>query len=121
MSQKKMEAYKEAKKNVKKIRKKEKTRKIVGWIVGILCAAALIAASVFLIYYTNVIKPEQEKAAAQAETDEGNQAVDDVLNIIQNGGSDASSDSTTIDASGAEGIEVSGSEASDDASSESAE
>ncbi len=83
MSQKKMEAYKEAKKNVKKIRQKEKRNRIIAWIVGIVCAAALIGGSVFLIYYTNVIKPQQEAAAEAQETEDGNKAAQELINYIQ--------------------------------------
>ena len=118
MSQKKMEAYKEAKKNVKQIRKKEKTGKILGWIFGILIAAALIAASVFLIYYTNVIKPKQEADAAAAAAAENEETATDVTNIINSAaGDDAAvsdvSEPVVIDAGSAEGTSDDGAAATD--------
>ncbi len=90
MSQKKMDAYKEAKKNVKQIRKKEKANRILAWIIGIICAAALIAGSVFLIYYTNVIKPEKEKAASEAQVsdDASSGIVDQVNSALETESSD---------------------------------
>ncbi len=103
MSQKKMDAYKEAKKNVKRIRKKEKTNRILAWVAGIIIAAALIAASVFLIYYTNVIKPEQEKAKAETDVDASgssdgsaaSRAVEEVNNILKNSSSEAGTDNSS--------------------------
>lgn len=62
MSQKKMEAYKYAKKNRKELEKKRKRNKILAWIVGILVVAALIGACVCLVYFT------QKKAAPVADT-----------------------------------------------------
>ena len=107
MSQKKMEAYKEAKKNVKQIRKKEKTGKILRWILGILIAAALIAASVFLIYYTNVIKPKQEADAAAAAAAENEETATDVTNIINSAaGDNASEPSDTSDAAVSEPVVI---------------
>ena len=120
MSQKKMEAYKEAKKNVKQIRKKEKTKRILGWIFGIIIAALLIAGSVCLIYYTNVIKPEQEKAAAEATTeasDASSNVVDQVNAALA--GSDASSDDA--DAAAADDTSDADKAAADDAAAETAE
>ncbi len=73
MSQKKMDAYKEAKKNKKQIEKKQKRNKILGWIFGILAALAVIAGSVFLIYYTNVMLPEKQAAEAAAALQEESQ------------------------------------------------
>ena len=121
MSQKKMDAYKEAKKNVRKLRKKEKTKRVIAWIIGIICAAALIAASVFLIYYTNVLKPEKEKAAAEAVSQENasdavsDEAVKQVTEILQDNAGQSDSDvATDAEAGSSEGSEGSeGSENSD--------
>ena len=94
MSQKKMEAYKEAKKNVKQTRKKEKRNRIIAWIVGILIAAVLIGASVFLVYYTNVIKPKQDEAKAAATLEDAgtlspDDAAADIADYLKsNGGTD---------------------------------
>lgn len=62
MSQKKMEAYKYAKKNRKELEKKRKRNKILAWLAGILVVAALIGACVCLVYFT------QKKAAPAANT-----------------------------------------------------
>ncbi|MCR4690416.1 MAG: hypothetical protein K5739_03605 [Lachnospiraceae bacterium] len=120
MSQKKMEAYKEAKKNVRQTRQKEKRNRIIGWILGILCAAALIAGSVFLIYYTNVIKPKNEaeaaakeaaesveptdesKDAAKAAVSEINSLLQDNANSSEDAAPAADEDTTEVDASGAQ-------------------
>ena len=105
MSQKKMEAYKEAKKNVKNIRKKEKRNRIIGWIIGILCAAVLIAGSAFLIYYTEVIKPQQETgAAAQQDSsseDAGSKAAQEIIDFLNTPAEDTVS-SNTSDSAAAE-------------------
>ena len=77
MSQKKMDAYKEAKKNKRQIEKKQKRNKILGWIFGILAALAVIAGSVFLIYYTNVMLPEKQAAEAAATLQEESQQADE--------------------------------------------
>ncbi len=94
MSQKKMEAYKEAKKNVKNIRKKEKRNRVIGYIVGILCAAVLIAGSVFLIYYTNVIKPQQEAAATEDVTEDDDSTAIESITLDGNADATAADDST---------------------------
>ena len=105
MSQKKMEAYKEAKKNVKSIRKKEKRNRVIGWIVGILCAAALIAGSVFLIYYTNVIKPQKEAAATETTSDDdsGKKAAQEIADFLNNTSTDSVSDNAAPAAENAAG------------------
>ena len=101
MSQKKMEAYKEAKKNVKQTRKKEKRNRIIAWIVGILIAAALIGASVFLIYYTNVIKPKQDEAKAAATLEDAgtlspDDAAADIADYLKSNGKTDITDSVDI-------------------------
>lgn len=62
MSQKKMEAYKYAKKNRKELEKKRKRNKILAWIVSILVVAAMIGACVCLVYFT------RQKTAPTADT-----------------------------------------------------
>ncbi len=59
MSQKKMDAYKEAKKNRKANEKKAKQKLVLGWILGIIIAALLIAGSVYLVYYTSKVLPNK--------------------------------------------------------------
>ena len=76
MSQKKMDAYKEAKKNKKQIEKKQKRNKILGWFFGILAAVAVIGGSVFLVYYTSVMLPEKQAAEAAAALQEETQTED---------------------------------------------
>lgn len=60
MSQKKMEAYKEAKKNKRQNEKKAKRERVIKWIFGILLACVIIAGSAFLIYYTQIILPQKQ-------------------------------------------------------------
>ncbi len=72
MSQKKMDAYKYAKKHKKEIEKKQKRNKFLAWAGGILVAAILIAASVYLVYYT------QNQADTSSED-----IVEDVTDIIE--------------------------------------
>lgn len=67
MSQKKMEAYKEAKKNKRQIEKQQKRKRILNWILGIIIAAALIGGSVYLVYYSSVILPKQQEAELEAQ------------------------------------------------------
>lgn len=69
MSQKKMEAYKEAKKNKRQIEKKQKRNRILGWIFGILIATAVIGGSVYLVYYSSVILPKKQAEQTQEVTD----------------------------------------------------
>ncbi len=76
MSQKKMDAYKNAKKNKRQIEKKQKRNKILGWIFGILAAAALIAGCVYLVYYT-------QQQASPAVTDTSDASAQDVADILQ--------------------------------------
>lgn len=60
MSQKKMEAYKEAKKNKRQNEKRAKRERVIKWIFGILLACVIIAGSAFLIYYTQIILPQKQ-------------------------------------------------------------
>lgn len=76
MSQKKMDAYKNAKKNKKQIEKKQKLNIILAWIGGILIAAALIGGSVYLVYYT-------QQQASPAATDTSDATAQDVADILQ--------------------------------------
>lgn len=78
MSQKKMEAYREAKKNKAANEKKAKRKKILNWTIGILIALLLIGASGFLVYYTDVMLPKKQ---AEAESISGNTI--DVSDLIQ--------------------------------------
>ncbi len=77
MSQKKMDAYKYAKKNKKQIEKKQKRNKILGWIIGILVTAALITGCVFLVYYT------QKQASSSATETTSDATAQDVADILQ--------------------------------------
>ena len=76
MSQKKMEAYKNAKKNKKQIEKKQKRNRILAWIAGILITAALIAGSAFLVYYT-------QHHAGTTSTGSSEGTAEDVANLLQ--------------------------------------
>ncbi len=76
MSQKKMDAYKNAKKNKKQIEKKQKRNKILAWIGGIIVAAALIAGTVILVQYT-------KEHASTAATDASDATAQDVANLLQ--------------------------------------
>lgn len=76
MSQKKMDAYKNAKKNKKQIEKKQKRNKILAWVGGILIAAALIGGSVYLVYYT-------QQQASTASTDSTDSTAEDVASLLQ--------------------------------------
>ncbi len=76
MSQKKMDAYKNAKKNKKQIEKKQKRNKILAWIGGILVTAALIAGTVFLVQYT-------KQQASPAATDTSDATAQDVADLLQ--------------------------------------
>ena len=76
MSQKKMDAYKNAKKNKKQIEKKQKRNKILAWIGGIIVVAALIAGTVFLVQYT-------KENASTATTDTSDATAQDVADILQ--------------------------------------
>ena len=122
MSQKKMEAYKEAKKNVKKIRKAEKRNKFLAGFGVFLALALFIAGSVFLIYYTEVIKPAQEKAAGEAAAAEvtdlanSDNIVDVVNNAMEN--TDATDGAA---AESAEGAETEVAVPADDAAAETAD
>ena len=78
MSQKKMDAYKNAKKNKKQIEKKQKRNIILAWLGGILIAAALIAGCSYLVYYT------QQQAGQSASTTDSEATAEDVANILQN-------------------------------------
>lgn len=92
MSQKKMDAYKEAKKNKRQIERKQKRNKILGWIFGILAALAVIAGSVFLIYYTNVMLPEKQAAEAAAALQEESQQTEDAEAPSEDTETDATAD-----------------------------
>ncbi len=76
MSQKKMDAYKNAKKNKKEIEKKQKRNKILAWIGGIIIVAALIAGTVVLVQYT-------KENAPSATTETTDATAQDVANILQ--------------------------------------
>ena len=76
MSQKKMDAYKNAKKNKKAIEKKQKRNKILAWIGGIIVAAALIAGTVVLVQYT-------KQHASTAATDTSDATAQDVADLLQ--------------------------------------
>jgi len=76
MSQKKMDAYKNAKKNKKQIEKKQKRNKILAWIGGIIIVAALIAGTVVLVQYT-------KENAPSATTETTDATAQDVANILQ--------------------------------------
>jgi len=76
MSQKKMDAYKNAKKNKKAIEKKQKRNKILAWIGGIIIVAALIAGTVVLVQYT-------KENAPSATTETTDATAQDVANILQ--------------------------------------
>ena len=76
MSQKKMDAYKNAKKNKKQIEKKQKRNRILAWIGGIIVVAALIAGSAFLVYYT-------QQQASPSATDSSDATAQDVADILQ--------------------------------------
>ena len=78
MSQKKMDAYKNAKKNKKQIEKKQKRNKILAWIGGIIVVAALIAGTVVLVQYT-------KENAPSAPTESSDATAEDVANILQEG------------------------------------
>lgn len=84
MSQKKNEAYKEAKKNKRANDKKAKRKKIVSWIIGIIIALAVIGGSVFLVYYTDVMLPKKQ-AAENAEAG----STIDASDLIQMTGEDS--------------------------------
>lgn len=108
MSQKKMDAYKNAKKNKKQIEKKQKRNKILAWIGGILVAAALIAGTVVLVQYT------KNQASATA-TDTSDATAQDVAELLQESlGDDGDFTITT------EPMEESGSETTDTAENEEA-
>ena len=79
MSQKKMDAYKNAKKNKKQIEKKQKRNKILAWIGGILVTAALIAGTVVLVQYTK----ENASTASTTTTDSSDATAQDVADILQ--------------------------------------
>ena len=56
MSQKKMEAYKNAKKNKKELEKKAKKKRIISWICGIVIALLIVADvaiwfTILMLYY----------------------------------------------------------------------
>ena len=78
MSQKKMDAYKNAKKNKKQIEKKQKRNKIIAWIGGILVAAALITGSVYIIYTT-----QQQAGTNTSTSEDANATAVDVADILQ--------------------------------------
>lgn len=80
MSQKKMDAYKNAKKNKKQIEKRQKRNKILAWIIGILVAALLISGSVYLVYYTQ--NQNSSSGTASDDTSSGSTA-QDVADILQ--------------------------------------
>lgn len=92
MSQKKMEAYKYAKKHKKEIEKKAKRKRTLCWVGGILAAAVIIGGCGYLIYYTEVIVPQQQAEdltnminADQSATDVG----DSIMNFLDESGVDA--------------------------------
>ena len=127
MSQKKMDAYKNAKKNRKQIEKQQKRKRVISWICGILGALVVIAGCVFLVYYTNVTLPEKEAAeaaAADTETTSGNSTNDvanDVLNMLNDSlGEDyaGDDDSGVYTVPTADGTDEATSEASDAGTSE---
>nr|MBQ8252476.1 hypothetical protein [Lachnospiraceae bacterium] len=75
MSQKKMDAYKNAKKNKKQIEKKQKRNKILAWIGGILVTATLISGVAYLVYYTQ----QNASSSTSESTDATAQDVADIL------------------------------------------
>ena len=80
MSQKKMEAYKNAKKNKKELEKKAKKKRIISWICGIVIALLIVGGCGYLVYYTNVVLPK--KQSEQSTTSEN--STEDIANNIQN-------------------------------------
>lgn len=100
MSQKKMEAYKYAKKHKKEIEQKKKKKRILCWIGGLLAAAVIVAGCGYVIYYTEVVVPEQQAAeltnqinADQGATDVG----DSIVNFLEESGVDADVEITPTD------------------------
>lgn len=85
MSQKKMEAYKYAKKNKKEIEKKAKRKRILAWTCGILATVVIVGASAYLVYYTSVIVPKKQSAEAASDAADNEETADDVLNILNQG------------------------------------
>ena len=58
MSQKKMEAYKNAKKNKKELEKKAKKKRIISWICGIVIALLIVGGCGYLaVSYTHLTLP----------------------------------------------------------------
>ena len=65
MSQKKMEAYKNAKKNKKELEKKAKKKRIISWICGIVISLLIVGGCGYLVYYTNYQRSSPSKAQLQ--------------------------------------------------------
>ncbi len=108
MSQKKMDAYKNAKKNKKQIEKRQKRNKILAWITGILVAALLISGSVYLVYYTHT------SSGTAAADDSSGSTAQDVADILQESlGDDGNYTITTEPLEDAEVQTVSGSDSAE--------
>lgn len=115
MSQKKMEAYKYAKKNRKELEKKRKRNKILAWIVGILVVAALIGACVCLVYFTKqkaapsagtTIETTTEDGTTEIEAQDINEFLDENIIEVPAEGTESEPAEVEVEAAPEEGAEI---------------
>lgn len=115
MSQKKMEAYKYAKKNRKELEKKRKRNKVLAWLVGILVVAVLIGACVCLVYFTKqkaapvadtTIETTAEDGATEIEAQDINEFLDENIIEVPAEGSETEPAEIEIEADSEEGAEI---------------
>lgn len=101
MSQKKMEAYKNAKKNKKELEKKARKKRIISWICGIVTALLIVGGCGYLVYYTNVVLPKKQAEQSTASENSTEDIANNIMDILNNSeatdSTDAATDATASD------------------------
>lgn len=99
MSQKKMEAYKNAKKNKKELEKKAKKKRIISWICGIVIALLIVGGCGYLVYYTNVVLPKKQSEQSTTSENSTEDIANNIMDILNNSEATDSTDSASDTAS----------------------
>ena len=94
MRQKKMEAYKNAKKNKKELEKQAKKKRIISWICGIVIALLIVGGCGYLVYYTNVVLPKKQSEQSTTSENFLEDIANNIMDILNNSEATASTDAT---------------------------